>query len=117
MVAVTAGTLSKSDSTHQKQPPAKVATAWPGGAGVPGDCAKGAGAANASARVIRMRRIADSPSLGCMMSRTRRPTLTDSIVPQSRGAKHAARVSMGGRREARPDLVREDVLAPAARNA
>jgi hypothetical protein len=54
MVAVTPGSLSKGGSMHQKQPPAKIATAWPGGmAG--GDAAR-AVAAKASVAAKRVKR-------------------------------------------------------------
>src|ERR1700738_4038891 len=73
---MTPGTLSKSDSTHQKQPPAKVATAVLADDGAaPVDCAKAAVPAATSEkattrkRVMRCIPIAGGliPTFGCQM--------------------------------------------------
>ena len=55
MVASTPASLSKGGSMHQKQPPANVATAWPGGTVTVTEAAKAA-AANSIASRAKSRR-------------------------------------------------------------
>src|SRR6185312_15408043 len=96
MVAVTPGTLSKSLSTHQKQPPANVATACPGGTA--------GGAASAAADSIA-KAIGKAFSMGFLIA----DCLTLSYaVAGHYGFKRAPRAML--RRERRPSR-----HAPAAR--
>src|ERR1017187_7974353 len=119
MVCVTPGTLSKSDSTHQKQPPAKVATAIPGGTCV---CAKRNGAKSASRKAIEIRRIGSlHRRVAWYVVRGERGLRIHiariHTVPPPRPPRRAARVAVHGRAEPRAHFVREDMLAPEARDA
>src|SRR5579862_2344158 len=96
---------------HQKQPPAKIATAFPGGAAFV--CAAKASAS--AARRYRMGRLSVSRKVS-RMSRTTRTGLTDSIVPQPCRAAHAAGIAVDRGNEARPHLLGNDVRAPQLRH-
>src|SRR5690242_2076527 len=112
MVATTPGTSSKSDSMHQKQPPAKVATSSPGGTGY--------FSAAPAARTARQARRMAANLMAMSPLSTKGSVVANRMalrrIPQPCGAAHAARIPVRRRDEARADLVREDRFAPQPRH-